>query len=215
MGESVSSIRTDRINVNSNGINDSVKNSNEAANNSEVKKLESEEISIDIDVDDSNEDVYELMALDESEVENMKNRVSMFSKYIDGANEYKNLIDSIYENLNFKDKLRFKVTDGNQCTLTFNYSQFINDPIIISLMQKYFTDASALDCIMYFGAFNNVGCGYTTFINTIFEYFKGQEYAINMMNQQQLFNNIKNELEKEVKDKFGIPCTVLIEKLYN
>lgn len=42
-------------------------------------------------MDDSNEDVYELMALDESEVENMNNRVSMFSKYIDGANKYKKL----------------------------------------------------------------------------------------------------------------------------
>lgn len=274
MGESVSSIRTDRINVNSNGINDSVKNSNEAANNSEVKKLESEEISIDIDVDDSNEDVYELMALDESESENMKNRVSMFEEHINKADTYIKCLEAIQSDMDFKEKVRIKAVTGNwfnkiinliingewnedaviyndfrasmpyvkieenmvtiqsfdgityryqdgYCTsieftngvildlsygpngeiydVNYNFniyseflvdsqqfggdqgalathaSQFVNDPIAISLMKKYFPEATELDYTLYFNALNSVGCGYTAFINTVFEHFQGRE----------------------------------------
>ncbi len=50
--------------------------------------------------------------------------------------------------------------------------KFLNDPIVLAIMQRDFPEADVEDYQYYFSAINSVGCGYIAYINYIFSYYQ-------------------------------------------
>ena len=64
---------------------------------------------------------------------------------------------------------------GNQGSFTRNIEELLEDPIVLEKLRNTYPNATMKDYENYLKRINQVGCGYTAMINTLFEYYKGRE----------------------------------------
>lgn len=64
---------------------------------------------------------------------------------------------------------------GDQGSFSRTVEELLEDPIVLEKLRKTFPNATMEDYEKYLKRINQVGCGYTAMINTLFEYYKGRE----------------------------------------
>ena len=70
------------------------------------------------------------------------------------------------------DQPKFQNFGGSQSSLSRNSSQFIEDPIVLDIVKKYYPDVTEEDLELLFYQMNSGGCGYVAFINSIAKEFE-------------------------------------------
>ncbi len=97
---------------------------------------------------------------------------------------------------------------GSQMSFKYNIEELLDDPYILNKIREFFPNATDEDCELYLYKIVNTGCGYTAFVNAIFERYKGKE--------QEFYNKFGFSMYKMNKEgKLDFNYEYLILDIFN